>query len=97
MLEMELLNGRMEESFPLRQGDAISVSVALVSGELMISIGQNGREPVYEGRNPKLGPFRVNIAEDGDYGLTISGKHAQGSVSFQIIRGAQKGAGQHLL
>lgn len=88
-LEMGPLNSTMAESFSMDQGDAVDARVSLTSGELFISIGQNGQKPIYEGRNPELGSFRVNIPEAGNYLLTISGKRAKGSVSFQIIRGEQ--------
>ena len=85
-LELELLNDTLAETFPLLEGDAVEVSLTRLSGELTISIGQENREPVYEGRNPPLGSFRVTIPEDGDYIFSVGGKNAAGSVSFQINR-----------
>lgn len=87
-LGMEQLNCTIAESFSLGEGDTIDVSIVHVSGELLLSIGQENREPVYTGRNPELGSFQVTIPEDGDYLISVSGKHAEGSVSFQINRAA---------
>ncbi|MGM9662768.1 MAG: hypothetical protein ACI3WR_06715 [Oscillospiraceae bacterium] len=87
-LGMERLSGTAAESFFLREGDAIRVSSVLLSGEFTLSIGQEGREPIYEGRAPGPGTFQVTVPEDGDYLLSVSGKRAEGSVSFQISRAA---------
>lgn len=83
-LGMEPLNCTIAEPFTLQKGDTIDVSVARVSGELEITIGQEHRDPIYEGRNPQLGSFRVTVPEDGGYLLSVTGKQAQGNISFQI-------------
>ncbi len=88
-LGMEQLNGTIAEPYALEKGDAIVVNVVRISGELAISIGQENREPIYEGRNPELGGFQVTVPEDGTYFLSVSGKHAEGSISFQINRAAR--------
>lgn len=87
-LGMEQLNCTIAESFSLGEGDTIDVSIVHISGELLLSIRQENREPVYSGRNPELGSFQVTIPEDGDYLISVSGKHAEGSISFQINRAA---------
>ena len=85
-LSMERLNCAIEEPFSLRKGDTVDVSVARISGELSVSIGKNDRAPIYEGRNPDPTSFRVTIPEDGDYLFSVSGKQAEGTISFQINR-----------
>lgn len=87
-LGMEPLNCTVAESFSLQAGDTIDVSIVHISGELLLSVGQENRDPVYTGRNPELGSFLVTIPEDGDYLISVSGKQAEGSVSFQINRAA---------
>ena len=86
-LGMEPLNCTIAELFRLHQGDTIDVSVDRASGDLAITIGQEDRQPIYEGRNPQLGSFRVTIPEDGGYLLSVTGKQAQGNISFQINAG----------
>ena len=83
-LGMEPLNCTIVEPFTLQKGNTIDVSVDRVSGELEITIGQEDRQPIYEGRNPQLGSFRVTVPEDGGYLLSVTGKQAQGNISFQI-------------
>ena len=88
--DMERLNCTIEEPCSLKEGDSVDVSIVRVSGELTISIGKKGFEPIYEGRNPELSSFRVTISENGDYYLSVSGKQAEGSISFQIDRSENK-------
>ena len=85
-LDMERLNCTIVEPFPLNKGDTIDVSIVRVSGELMISIGEEGTAPIYEGKAQELNYFRVTIPESGDYLLSVSGKQAEGSICFQINR-----------
>ena len=89
-LEMEQLNCTVEEPFSLNKGDVIDVSIAHVSGELALFIGERDREPIYEGNNPKLNYFRVTIPKEGEYLLSVSGKQAKGSISFQIDKAENK-------
>ncbi|MGN1370513.1 MAG: hypothetical protein ACI4WX_16695 [Aristaeellaceae bacterium] len=83
-LEMKPLNSTLSEPYALHAGDTIQVEIDLRAGELSIFIGQEGKAPVYEGRNPDLTSFRVTIPEDGTYSLSVSGKQAKGSISFRI-------------
>ncbi|MDD6018651.1 MAG: hypothetical protein PUC03_07190 [Clostridiales bacterium] len=80
--DMERLNCTIEKPFSLKEGDSVDVSIVRVSGELTISIGKKGFEPIYEGRNPEPSSFWVTISEDGDHYLSVSGKQAEGSISF---------------
>ena len=89
-LEMERLNCTVEEPLSLNKGDVIDVSITHVSGELALFIGERDREPIYEGNNPKLNYFRVTIPKEGEYLLSVSGKQAKGSISFQIDRAENK-------
>lgn len=41
---------------------------------------------VYEGHNPEIGSFMVNITEEDRYTMTVEVKQTKGSVSFQIRR-----------
>lgn len=85
-LGMERLNDTLWETFYLQTGDTIDVDVVHISGELCISIGQKNQEPVYEGNNPELNHFQVNITNSGDYTISVTGKQAEGSISFHILR-----------
>lgn len=64
-------------------GDALRVSIAQTSGTVDLTIGVDGKEPVYEGNGLTAADFTVNLSEDGIYRITVTGHHAEGSVSFQ--------------
>lgn len=85
-LDTGRLNGTISEPFSLEEGDTIDVRIARISGDFSITIGRENRAPIYEGRNPELGFFRVTVPEDGEYCLSVSGKRAVGSISFHINR-----------
>lgn len=87
-LDMERLNCAVSEPFPLHKGDTVEIRVARVSGRISVSVGMENREPVYEGSNPP-DSFRITVPEDGTYFLTVSGKQAEGRVSFRINPGRE--------
>ena len=80
------LNGTQSETFSLREGDRVRVSRALGSGRLSLIVGQEGKNPVYEGNGGDPDSFELKIPQDGVYILTVTGERANGSVSFEIDR-----------
>lgn len=85
-LGMESMNDTRKETFSLRQGDSIAVSAVFISGELDISIIDSSGNVIYEGNNPELGSFQVNIPKSDEYLISVTGRQAKGSISFQILR-----------
>lgn len=83
-VEFYPLNGELTESFSLREGDVIEVCIIRNKGQLKVVIGQQGKEPIYEG-NDFSGSFQVNVPEDGSYTITVSGKKADGSADFKML------------
>lgn len=80
------LNGSQTETFALNAGDAVEVVFERTSGTLSALIGQPGKEPVYQGNDMASGSFSVIVPDDGAYEITVTGRRAEGSVSFQILR-----------
>ena len=83
---MESMNESRSESFRLEEGISVAVYVVHLDGELDIYITDSSGMVVYEGHNPEIGNFLGNITEDGRYTMTVEGKRAKGSISFQILR-----------
>ena len=83
---MESMNESRSESFHLEEGMSVAVYVVHLDGELDIYITDSSGTIVYEGHNPEIGSFLVNIMEDDRYTMTVEGKRAKGSISFQILR-----------
>lgn len=86
-LDMTAMNATEQSVFTLQGGDAIEVSVVHRSGELLMAITDSAGNAVYEGRNPELNGFQVNIRESGAYTVSVTGKQAEGSVSFRKRNG----------
>lgn len=78
------LNSSETEVFELQKDNVIDVSLVVVKGSLDIDIGQEGKDPIYEGHCVELDSFQVTVPEDGTYFITVSGQKAEGSISFQI-------------
>ena len=87
---MESMNESRSESFHLEAGVSVAVCVVHLDGELDIYITDSNGTVVYEGHNPEIGSFLVNITEDDRYTMTVEGKQAKGSISFQILRNEEK-------
>ena len=83
---MASMNESRSESFQLAEGISVAVYVVHLAGELDIYITDSSGTAVYEGHNPEIGSFLVNITEDDRYTMTVEGKQAKGSISFQILR-----------
>ena len=83
---MESMNESRSESFHLEEGMLVAVYVIHLDGELDIYITDSNGTVVYEGHNPEIGSFLVNITENDRYTMTVEGKRAKGSISFQILR-----------
>ena len=89
-LGMSYMSGEQSATYSLSAGDAIEVTVVHISGDLRMRIAC-GEDAIYEGHNPEMGQFRVNILTDGEYTITVSGQRADGSVTFRMIRDESKG------
>ena len=83
---MESMNESRSETFQLEEGASVAVYVVHLAGELDIYITDSSDTTVYEGHNPEIGGFLVNISEDDRYTMTVEGKRAKGNISFQILR-----------
>lgn len=83
-LGLEILNTTLTETYSLEKGDSILVSMVQIEGDLSIRIGMKGKKPVYEGNGQDMGDFTVNIQETGEYEIAVTGKQAQGSLSFTM-------------
>ena len=85
-LGCKILNTTLIETYSLKEGDIITVAIDVIKGEFTICIGIKGEEPVYTGNGITCGDFQVNIPKTGDYEISVTGKKAEGSVSFTINR-----------
>ena len=90
-LGMSYMSEERSATFALAAGDAIEVTVVHIFGDLRLRIAC-GEDVIYEGHNPEMGEFRVNIPKDGEYTITVSGRRADGSVTFRVVRAGMEEA-----
>ena len=89
-MEYSILNRTESADLNLTEGDCLQVSLTHTEGYVDVSVGLNGKEPIYRGNGQRNAGFVLEIAETGNYHISVSGHRAKGSVSFTRIPGAQE-------
>ncbi len=82
-MDYSAFNRQEYADMELASGDALRVSIAQMSGTVDLTIGVDGKDPVYEGNGLTVADFTVNISESGTYRITVTGHRAAGNVNFQ--------------
>lgn len=82
IMDYKVLNTTDYQLLKLAQGDSISVDIINESGTLDIEICKADKSPIYVGNAVPTSSFQVEIPEDGIYKVSVTGKHAKGSVRF---------------
>lgn len=80
--EFENLQGTTDRTLDLNDGDIIETKIDIKSGELAIKVEGEDKEIPYEGNDVKSGEFSFKIQGKGKYTFTLTGKKADGNVSF---------------
>ena len=73
---------RMEYSILNREESA---SLSHTEGTVDVTVGMNGKEPIYRGNGQQNADFVLEIAETGNYHIFVSGHQAKGNISFTRI------------
>lgn len=76
------LSDTLTSTLKLEDGDVIRVEIVCESGELDATIGIEGAQPVYEGKQLQTGAFSVTVHEAGTYTVAVAGRKAKGSFAF---------------
>lgn len=82
LMEYSVFNSSDAQELELEKEDVIDVEVVSDAGEVSITIQKEDEEPVYEGHDVPTGAFQVKVKDGGTYTVTVTGEHAEGSVSF---------------
>ena len=89
-MEYSILNREESADLTLREGDCLLVSLSHTEGTVDVTVGRNGKEPIYRGNGQQNADFILEIAESGNYHISVSGHQAKGSISFTRIPGEMK-------
>lgn len=89
-LQLNPLNDTMTETYSLKAGDAIAVTMEVESGALDILIARRGGDVVYRGNEVQSGAFVLEITESGEYEISVTGRQGRGTLTFEMQRGESK-------
>ena len=80
-----VLNRTDAQELTVEAGDTIQSKIVVIKGSLSIKIQKDGEEPIYESDGISVSnEFDVEIDESGTYTVEVTGKKAEGSVSFVV-------------
>ena len=82
LMEYTVLNTTDGQTLSLEAGDTLDVAVVSTSGTVSVNIQKDGEPPLYAQEDVPTGQFSLEIPEDGEYSITVTGERARGSVSF---------------
>ena len=89
-MEYSILNREESVDLNLIAGDRLQVSLSHTEGNVDMTVGMDGKEPIYRGNGQQNTEFVLEIAETGNYHISVSGHQAKGNVSFTRISGEMK-------
>ena len=89
-MEYSMLNQEESADLTLREGDCLRVSLSHTDGSVNVTVGMEGQEPIYRGNGHQNAVFILEIAESGNYHISVSGHQAKGSISFTRIPGEKE-------
>ena len=84
-MEYSILNREESAGLNLTEGDRLQVSLSHTEGSVDVTVGMNGKEPIYRGNGQQNAEFVLEIAETGSYHIFVSGHQAKGNISFTRI------------
>ncbi len=81
-MDYAVLNREESADLYLEEGDQLEVVIAQTSGDVDVTVGLPGKDPLYRGNRQQNGEFILPISEAGTYHISVIGHQAKGSVSF---------------
>lgn len=86
MMNYKVFNKMDSQDLVVEEGDTIHAEIIVEGGSLSFKIQRDDEVPVYEGVDVSVSDeFDVEIEESGTYTVTVTGKKAEGSVSFTVV------------
>lgn len=82
-----VLNRKETAVLELKTGDQLRINLSHTKGSVDVTVGMDGKEPIYRGNGQQNADFVLEIAETGNYHISVSGHQAKGNVSFTRIPG----------
>ena len=89
-MEYSILNREESAGLNLTEGDRLQVFLSHAEGTVDVTVGMEGQAPIYRGNGQQNADFVLEIAETGNYHISVTGHQAKGSISFTRIPGEMK-------
>ena len=89
-MEYSILNQEKSADLNLTEGDRLQVSLSHTEGSVDVTVQPEGKEPIYRGSGQQNADFVLEIAETGNYHISVSGHQAKGKITFTRIPGKQE-------
>ena len=89
-MEYSILNREETAELVLQAGEQLRVTLSHTEGTVDVTVGMNGKEPIYRGNGQQNAEFILEMTETGNYHISVSGHQAKGNVSFTRIPGEMK-------
>ena len=89
-MEYSILNQKESADLNLTEGDFLQVSMSHTEGYVDVTVQPEGKEPIYRGNGQQNADFVLEIAETGNYHISVSGHQAKGKITFTRIPGEQE-------
>ena len=67
------------------EGDQLQVHLSHDRGNVDVSVGEDGEEPICRGAGQENADFILTIPKTGCYHISVTGHRAKGEVSFTRI------------
>ena len=81
-MEYTVLNRTDTADMELSEGEELRVTISHTAGNVDVTVGQPGKEPIYRGAGQTNAEFILTIPETGSYQISVTGHRANGKVSF---------------
>ena len=82
-----VLNGTEKADMECSAGEQIRVIIYQAEGNVDVTVGQDGKKPVYRGTEQTDADFVLTMPEDGRYQISVTGHRAKGMISFLRMDG----------
>ena len=84
-MEYSILDKEESAEMKLTEGDQIQVHISHTTGNVDVTVGQNGEEPIYKGIGQKNADFILTVPKTGCYIFSVTGHQAKGEIFFTCI------------
>lgn len=84
IMNYTILNREETQNLKLYEGTTVNVNIENKSGKLKVLVTDSRGEEIYRADNAATGKFSIQISKTDSYKFSVTGKKANGGVSFKV-------------